>query len=559
MKPNWRERSRLKFDCEKRSVTSADGIVVANHPLGAAAGAEMLAAGGNAVDAAVATLLTLTVVEPMMVGLIGGGMMHIRDPDGEHVVIDGQSQAPAAATENMFTPISDNVATRLETVGRRNTLGPLATATAGNLKAWNLALEKHGRFSLADVLAPAIRHAERGFAVSSYLHECVCEAAADLATDSAIAALYLPNSTPIAPGLRLRQPAYAETLKALADEGAPALYGGSIGAEVARYMSAKGGILTANDFRDYTALERAPVRGQYRGVEIVGPPPPSAGGVHVLQMLNLLSGFDIAEMGYGSADSIHLLAEVMKLAFADRDAATGDPAFLDVPEQQLVSAAYATTRRPQIDLQRARNWSSEVLQYRDSQHTTHMTVIDRDGGIVSATHTINSLFGARYLVGDTGMVGNNYMHLFDPHPNRALSIAPGKRVPTSMSPLIGVVDGIAQFALGVVGGVRIFPSAMQAVVNLLDHHMTLQEAIEAPRIWTQGGKLELETATFDMASQLSARGHEPLLSKHLGGGMNAIRRVGDQLWEGAACWRADGHAIALGGGPARQGVRFKPD
>ena len=151
------------------------------------------------------------------------------------------------------------------------------------------------------------------------------------------------------------------------------------------------------------------------------------------------------------------------------------------------------------------------------------------------------------------------MHLFDPHPGRALSIAPGKRVPTSMSPLIGVVDGIAQFALGVVGGVRIFPSAMQAVVNLLDHHMTLQEAIEAPRVWTQGGKLELETATFDMASQLSARGHDPLLSRHLGGGMNAIRRVGDQLWEGAACWRADGHAIALGGGPARQGVRFKPD
>ena len=558
---NWRERSTANFECEKRPATGSAGVVTANHHLGAAAGAEMLAAGGNSVDAAVATLLALTVVEPMMVGIIGGGMTHIRRANGEHVVIDGQSQAPQAARPDMFEPVSDDIATRLETKGRKNAVGPLATATAGNLAAWAHALENYGTFPLADVIEPAIRFAERGFAASDYLCECTREAAPDLANDPEIAAIYLPNGHPIKPGARVRQPAYAESLRAIRDEGPGALYGGSLGHAVAEYMNRNGGALGISDLRDYAPIERAPVRGTYLDTEIVGPPPPSSGGIHVLQMLNILEGFDITEMGYGSADSVHLLAEVMKIAFADRDASTGDPAFLDVPVDRLIDKAYAATRRGEIDLAKAKAWGPGVSSgFRDSDHTTHMTVVDKDGGIVAATHTINSLFGARYIVGETGMIANNYMFLFDPHPGRALSIAPGKRVPTSMSPVMGYKNGEIDFALGLVGGVRIFPSAMQGIVNLVAHGMSLPEAVEAPRVWTQGGVLELEVGTPEAsAAELKARGHDTVTSHHLGGGMNGVRRLDGGLWQGAACWRADGTAIALGGGSARAGVRFRPE
>jgi len=560
----WRQDSPAAFNCEKRPAIGRNGIVVANHPLGAAAGAQILAGGGNAVDAAVASLLTLTVVEPMMVGLIGGGMMHIRTAEGRHVVIDGQSQAPSAATPDMFESLSDDVATRLETAGRKNAVGPLSTATAGNLVAWSKALECYGTLSLADVIGPAIHYAEHGFCVSSYLSECVSEAAGDLAHDSLIAALFLPGNAPIAAGATLRQPAYAETLKLIAREGAGALHGGAIGQSIADFMKKNGGILSLGDLRDYKPIERLPVSGSYRGVQIIGPPPPASGGVHVIQMLNILEGFDLAAMGYGSTDATHLLAEVMKIAFADRDASTGDPAFIDVPVEQLTSKAYADHRRAMISQSQAQTWSAGVddtqSASRESPHTTHMTSVDKDGAVVVATHTINSLFGGRYVLGETGMIANNYMYLFDPHPGRALSIEPGKRVPTSMAPVMGIRDGAVEFALGVVGGVRIFPSAMQSIVNLIEHGMSLQEAVEAPRIWTQGDVLELEAGTdTHVANELARRGHKILPVRHLGGGMNGVRRRADGDWEGAACWRADGTAIALGGGMARHGVRFWPD
>ncbi|MFV0295559.1 MAG: gamma-glutamyltransferase [Hyphomicrobiaceae bacterium] len=560
---NWREASRADFRCEKHPVIGAAGIAVTNHPLGTAAAAEMLAAGGNAVDAAVAALLTLTVVEPMMVGLVGGGMMHIRLPSGEHVVLDGQSQAPKAARADMFEPVSDDLAQRLEVAGRKNACGVLATATAGNLATWAMALERHGRFSLADVMAPAIRHAERGFIVSDYLSECTAESAHDLAKDAAIARLFLPNGDPVKAGSRLVQADYAATLRAIAAGGAAALHGGEVGRRVAAYMAEKGGILSLEDLAGYKPIVREPVRGDYRGVTIVGPPPPASGGIHVIEMLNILEGFDLAGMGFGSGDAIHLLAEVIKIAFADRDASTGDPAFLDVPVDELISKAYADGRRSRIDMAKSRSWAAGVpnaVGRRESPHTTHLTIIDRDGGVVAATHTINSLFGARYIIGDTGMIANNYMYLFDPHPGRALSIAPGKRVPTSMSPIMGVKDGEVQFALGLTGGVRIFPTAMQAVVNLVEHGMSLQEAVEAPRVWCQGGPLELETGIDEaVAKDLAGRGHDTQTTRHLGGGMCAVKRLEGNVWQGAACWRADGHAMAVGGGAARHGVRFWPE
>ncbi|MBV8651211.1 MAG: gamma-glutamyltransferase, partial [Alphaproteobacteria bacterium] len=324
-------------------------------------------------------------------------------------------------------------------------------------------------------------------------------------------------------------------------------------------MATIGGFVSLEDLRRYGTIERAPVRGTYRGVEIVGPPPPSSGGVHVLQMLNILEGYDIARMGYGSAEALHLIAEALKIAFADRAAATADPAFVTVPVERIIAKDYAAERRARIDPHRAQAWSAGAAAA-ESPHTTHVTVADGNGNIVASTQTINSLFGARFVVPGTGIVPNNYMYLFDPRPGKTLSIAPGKRITTSMAPLIALRDGRPILALGLPGGLRIFGSAMQALVNLIDHGMALQEAVEAPRLWTQGQSVEIEEGFPEpVRHALRERGHDIAVMPHVAGGMNAVAFDDDGTMTGAACWRADGTPIGLAGGLARANVRFWPD
>jgi gamma-glutamyltranspeptidase/glutathione hydrolase len=544
---------------EKHPALASRGMVVTNHPLASAAGAEMLAAGGNAVDAGVAALFALTVVEPMMVGLLGGGMMHLRLPDGTHTVLDGLSAVPAAGRPDMYRPLSPDWPAALETEGRANAVGPLAIATPGNLLAWCEALRRHGRLPLAEVMQPAIRLAAEGFRVTPYLAECIAEAAPDLALDPPIAALFLPDGQPLAAGTRLIQAEAAATLRHIAAEGPAVLHGGPIGAAIAAHVQRLGGLLTEADLRSARLVERDPVRGTYRGVEVVGPPPPSSGGVHVIQMLNILEGFDLRALGFASPAACHLLAEALKIAFADRAAATADPEFVAVPVDRLLSKDYAAERRALIDPACARAWTAGVAAG-ESPNTTHLTVADAEGHILCATHTINSLFGARLLVPGTGLIPNNYMALFDPRPGHALSIAPGKRITTSQAPLIALRDGQPMVALGLPGGLRIFGSAMQALVALIDHGMSLQEAVEAPRLWTQGQALEVEPAIPEPTrAALAAMGHPVTPLPHVGGGMAAIRFHPGGLLEGAACWRADGTAIGMGGGLARSGVRFWPD
>ncbi len=558
MTSDWTTRAGTRFTTEKRPAMGTRGMVVTNHPLASAAGAEMLAAGGNAFDGAIAALFTLTVVEPMMVGLLGGGTAHLRLADGTHTVIDGMARCAAAATPDMFTPAEPGNPRNLEAVGRANAVGGLSVATPGNLKAWCEILERFGSMPLADVMAPAIRHAENGYRATPYLAECAAEAAPEMARDPAIAAIYLPDGAPLKPGHRVVQGDYAQTLKLVAREGAAAI-AGALGDTVAAGIARAGGIVTAEDLRDYRTIERVPLRGPYRDVEVVLPPPPASSGVHVLQMLNILSGWDLRALGFGSADTLHLLAEALKMAFADRAAASGDPAFVDVPVERLVSAAYGAERRALIDMARAQDWAPGIVSA-ESPNTTHLTVADGEGRIACMTQTINSTFGARFIVHGTGMIPNNYLATFDPRPGRALSIAPGKRVTTSMAPMIVLRGGKPAYALGMPGGLRIFGCVMQGMLNLVDHGMSLQEAVEAPRLWTQGGAVEVEPAFGDsVRAELAARGHDLARMPHVGGGMCAIGFGSDGAMEGAACWRADGTAVGVGGGLARPGVRFWPD
>jgi gamma-glutamyltranspeptidase/glutathione hydrolase len=557
MTSQWRARATVSFACDKRPAYGAR-MVVTSHPLGSAAGAEILAAGGNAVDAAVASLLALTVVEPMMVGVIGGGLMHLRRPDGTHVVVDGMSTAPAAARPDMYEPAADDPIV-FDVAGRRNSVGASSVAVPGNLAAWAHALQRFGRLSLANVIEPAVRYASRGFVVSPYLANAIEQVAADLVDDAVLGALLVPDGTPLRAGARLVQGDCADTLRTIAREGPNALHGGAVGRRLTEHIGRLGGCLSLQDLAGYRVIERGTVQGTYRGFQIVGPPPPCSAGVHIVQMLNILEQFDLGALGFGAPQTLHLLAEAMKIAFADRAAATGDPAFIDVPVERLTSRAYAEQRRGCIDVHRAQAWSAGVAPAL-SPNTTHVTVADDEGNVVAATHTINNLFGARFGVPGLGLIPNNYMNNFDPRPGRALSIAPGKRITTSQAPMMVLRDGKIVCALGLPGGLRIFASAMQAIINLIDHGMSLQEAVEAPRVWTQGADLELEAAIPpSVRNALEQLGHQIAVVPHVAGGMNAIAFAADGTLTGASCWRADGTPIGIAGGPARPGITFWPN
>jgi len=556
MTGNWRDRAGTAFTCQKQPASGSRGMVVSNHPLASAAGAEMLAAGGNAIDAAIATLFTLTVVEPMMVGIIGGGMAHIRLADGSHRFIDGQSTVPRAVRPDTYRSKPGSAHDVFDTVDDESLNGPKAVAVPGSLKAWCETLQRFGTMPLADVMQPAIKHASRGFAATPYLHECITDCAGEMLKDKPISAIYLPGGAPLKAGDRVVQSEYAETLSHIARHGEAALYRGPLGDILVDYMKANGGFISREDLASYKTVERAPIRANYRGWEILGPPPPAASGVHIAQMLNILEGYDIAALGFGTPETIHLLAEVLKIAFADRAAASGDPDFVGVPVHRLTSKEYAEERRHAIDPKRAQKWGAGVAQL-EGAHTTHMTAADAMGNVVATTQTINNLFGAKILIPGLGTVPNNYMNLYDPRPGHALSLQPGKRVTTSMSPMMALRDGKLAYALGLPGGKRIFPSALQALLNLIDHGMSLQEAVEAPRVWTEGNALEVEQAVPEaVRAELRSMGHEVVVMPTVAGGMNAIQFHGEGRLTGAACWRADGTPIGLAGGLARAGVRF---
>ncbi len=554
---NWRTRAGTTFQTEKRPVSGSKGMVVTNHPLGSAAGSEMLLAGGNAIDATVASLFALSVVEPMMVGIFGGGHMNVRLANGEHHVIDGYATAPAASTEDMYIPIADSGPDYLKSVGDASSIGYLAIGVPGNLKAWTEALETWGTLSLAEVMEPAIRFATRGFKVSGYLHEAIAPLEEVMRRFPETAATYMPNGVALETGAHLDRSDYARTLRAIAENGPDHLYNGDLGEIVCDYLGRNDGIITTQDLADYRTILRTPITGHYRVYELFGPPPPSAAGVHITEMLNILEEFDVASMGFGTADSIHLLLESMKKAFADRNRYTGDPDFVEVPVDRLIAKHYVEEFIDQIDLAMA---SPEIAPGSDEpEHTTHVTVADSDGNVVSATQTINELFGSKVTVPGTGMLLNNTQQMFDPHPGNTLSVQPGKRVTSSMAPMIVMRDGLPEFAVGLPGGVRIFTTVLQAIVNIIDHQMTAQEAVDAPRVWTQGQEVEIELGVPEsVLSEVAAKGHRVIPVEAIGGGMSIVRFEAGGSLSGAACWRADGHAVGIGGGFAKPGVKFRP-
>ena len=561
MARSWRDVAGSPFATRKQQALGARGMVVSNHPMASAAGVEMLAMGGNAIDAAIATAFALTVVEPMMIGIFGSGFVNFYSAEtGEVVNIDNYAVAPAAATSDMYRPVSDTWPDYMEAEGEKNRLGYLAVGVPGALKGWCHVEETYGKLGLDTVMQPAIRYAQRGFPASQFLVDIIGTNRDDLARFSASAEIFLPGGAPPAAGRTIVRSDYADTLRSVAVSGSDVLYRGSLGQRVVADMAARGGIVTSADLNAYEIRERDPVRGAYRGYEIVSVGPTSSGGTHIVQALNILEGFDVGGMGFGTSENVHLMAETLKIAFADRSEYMGDPEFVEVPVGALTSKQYAATRRGEIEMERAGEFGpgNPAAYLEEPADTTHLTVADADGNVVSMTQTIHSAFGSKVTVPGTGMLLNNNMYIFDPHPGHANSIEPGKRMLSSQSPTIVMQHGQPLMALGTPGGTRIFPSVLQAIVNVIDHGMSLQEAVEAPRVWCQGQELEVEGGIADtVRDQLAAMGHDVQVVARVAGGMNGIMfEAAAGVIHGAACWRADGAPIGISGGPASPGATY---
>jgi gamma-glutamyltranspeptidase/glutathione hydrolase len=536
----------------KREVVASRGVVATNHPLASAAGVEMLGRGGNAVDAAMAALFALTVVEPMMVSIFGSGFVVVRDAAGTVTTLDNFATCPSAATETMFRPLPST--TEWLTEDDENRVGHKAVGVPGTLAGWAEALRRWGKLPLETVIAPAIRYAADGFPATPYLVRAITENVAPLSRFPASAAVFLSNGGPPRPGDLIVRRDYAETLRAVAAGGPDVLYRGPIGEAVVTDMAANGGLITMDDLATYEVIEREPVRSTYRGATITGMGPVSAGGTHIAQMLNVLSGFDLAASGFGTARTIHLMAEALGIAFADWTRYMADPAFTDVPVRWLTSMEYAEERRAEIDLHHAAWHRAGERPLVESANTTHVTVADADGMFVTTTQTLNRLFGSKVTTPGTGMLLNDMISNMNPFPGQTNSIAGGKRILSSMSPTIVERDGVPLMALGTPGGRQIFPAVMQAIINVLDHGMTLQEAVEAPRIWADGNMLLLEDRFPNLStlvSELEGMGHRVSIVEKVAGGMNGVMRDADSgLLHGAACWRADGTPVGVSGGYA---------
>ena len=546
----------------KQEAVGGRGMVVTNHPLASSAGLEMLARGGNAFDAAVASLFALTVAEPMMVSVFGAGFFVYRDGGtGEISSLDNYAVAPLAADEDMYTPVKERRPDQyiFETEGRRNMVGHLSVATPGTLKAWEHVQGRHGAISLEEVTAPARRLARGGYRATPYLAFCVETSRSDLALYEDTAKTFLPEGRPLKPGDAVKMPDYADTLEKIAKKGSNVLYGGELGKAIVDDVEENGGILTMKDLQNYQLVEREPVTGTYRDrYTVYSMAPGSSGGTHIVQMLNMLEHSDLGGMVWGSAEHIHLFTEVLKIAFADRQRYMGDPWRVPVPLEGLTSKEYAAARVEEIGAATKTYSYGNPGEY-EGQDTTHVSVMDAEGNIVAATQTLFSLFGSMVTVPGTGVMLNNCMGLFDPRPGRANSVAGGKRMLSSMTPTIVLRDGSPFLCIGTPGGTRIFPAICQALINIMDFGMSVQQAVEAPRVWTMGipgtpeGKLHVEPG-FDEETLdgLRGMGHDVMEVPKVAGGMNGVMVDERGLMHGGSCWRADGAPMAYSGGRASE-------
>jgi gamma-glutamyltranspeptidase/glutathione hydrolase len=479
------------FAAAPTALESSDGMVVTAQHLASDIGAKVLRQGGNAVDAAVAVGYALAVTHPCCGNLGGGGFMTIHLADGSNTFINFREKAPQAARADMFLDAQGNA------VSAKSLDGYLAVGVPGTVMGLETARQKYGILPRATLIAPSIRLAAEGFIVTRGDVDVLSDATPQFRAQPNVAAIFLKQGETLSPGDRLIQKDLAATLQAISDGGTDAFYQGAIATAVAAASRAGGGLLSKEDFAAYTVTESPPITCLYRGYTVVSAPPPSSGGVTLCEMLQVLQTYPLKTMGFHSSQSVHVMAEAMRFAYRDRNTYLGDPAFIDNPIARLLSKDHTQAIRAHIRPDHATPSAALQGQASADEHatTTHYSVVDRWGNAVSVTYTINNDFGAKVIAGNTGFFLNDEMDDFTAKPGvpnlfglvqgKANAIAPGKRPLSSMTPTIVLQDGKPVLVVGTPGGSRIITTVLEVIVNVIDHGMTLQEAIDAPRIHQQ--------------------------------------------------------------------------
>jgi gamma-glutamyltranspeptidase/glutathione hydrolase len=542
-------------------VVARNGMVAAQDRLAAEVGAEILRKGGNAIDAGVATGFAMAVTHPQAGNLGGGGFMLVALAGQNKVVaIDYREMAPQASTRDLFLGGDGNVD---EDKARYS---HASAGVPGTVAGLIHALEKYGTMSLADVLAPSIRLAEDGFAVPWGLAYAMAQNRERFEKDpSSLGYFFHPDGRAYDADETLKQPDLAKTLRTIAEKGRDGFYAGWVAEGIVAEMRRGNGLITLEDLKNYKVVEREPVRGTFRGYDIASMPPPSSGGTHLVQMLNILEGYELKAAGHNSADYIHRLAEAMRRAYADRATHMGDPEFWKVPVAGLASKSYAEGQREQINLERASvsgDISAGTPPAKESEETTHFSVMDKDGNAVANTYTLNFAFGSGYSVDGAGFLLNNEMDDFSAKPGvpnaygliggEANAIEPKKRPLSSMTPTIVLKDGQPFIATGSPGGSTIITVVTQLLLNVVEFDMNIAEATAAPRMhhqWLPDLVFAEPGISPDTLSVLEGRGfllprdEQGQVQTRILGRANSILRTGGYLF-GAADPRAADGAIA---------------
>src|SRR6478672_4738390 len=481
----------------REPVRGQHGMVASNSEIASQVGVEIMKRGGNAVDAAVAVGLTLAVVFPYAGNIGGGGFMMIRKRDGTATAIDYREMAPKAATRNVYL---DKNGELIKGEGG-SILGYRAAGVPGTLAGFNLALRKYGSGKLkwADLVEPARLLAQNGFDLPYSYVRSIESYKKDLSKYDDSKKIFLNNGKMFNEGDRLVQPELAQTLERIERLGAQEFYTGKTAELIAADMKAHNGLITLDDLKNYQAKERVPVRGTYRGFEIISMPPPSSGGAILLEILNILEGYDLRAMGFNSSAKYQVMTEAMRRAFADRAEFMGDADFVDVPVKTLIDKKYAEKRRESINLTAATS-SAQIghgdITGAESMETTNFTVADDEGNVVCNTYTINNGFGSAATVNGAGFLLNDEMDDFAAQPGKPNmfgliqgernAVQPAKRPLSAMTPTIVLrKDGTPWFAVGAAGGPRIISAVLQTIINVIDHDMNIQQALDAPRIHHQ--------------------------------------------------------------------------